>query len=76
MQNIIPSVIMRFKMYRIFMTFTFALLFHNIKIQYLTIHYDTEPYSLQNLHTTIVMDVGKSLNPAIDIGQVWIDLTL
>ena len=24
----------------------------------------------QNLHTTIVMDVGTSLNPALDIGQV------
>uniref|UniRef100_A0A671R9E9 Xanthine dehydrogenase/oxidase n=1 Tax=Sinocyclocheilus anshuiensis TaxID=1608454 RepID=A0A671R9E9_9TELE len=26
--------------------------------------------SCQNLHTSIVMDVGKSLNPALDIGQV------
>ncbi len=27
--------------------------------------------SWQNLHTSIVMDVGKSLNPALDIGQVF-----
>lgn len=39
--------------------------------------YIRDPYfkvnclSCQNLHTSIVMDVGKSLNPALDIGQVF-----
>jgi hypothetical protein len=31
--------------------------------------------SLQNLRTDIVMDVGRSLNPALDIGQVQYCLT-
>lgn len=32
--------------------------------------YFSDIFVLQNLSTTIVMDVGHSLNPALDIGQV------
>lgn len=29
---------------------------------------------LQNIRTDIVMDIGKSINPALDIGQVHVQM--
>ncbi|XP_062863680.1 xanthine dehydrogenase/oxidase isoform X2 [Trichomycterus rosablanca] len=48
---------------RVFNYFTYGVAVSEVEIDCLT-------GSHKNLHTSIVMDVGKSLNPALDIGQV------
>jgi xanthine dehydrogenase molybdopterin-binding subunit B len=36
---------------------------------------DVQPHVLQILRADIVMDLGKSINPTIDIGQVHMHVT-
>uniref|UniRef100_A0A8C2DWI3 xanthine dehydrogenase n=1 Tax=Cyprinus carpio TaxID=7962 RepID=A0A8C2DWI3_CYPCA len=52
---------------RAFNYFSYGVAVSEVEIDCLTGSHKVMP---NNLHTSIVMDVGKSLNPALDIGQV------